>query len=220
MNKGSQYRTSLQAATVDSTAVRARQTQPKAAAVVFNQLRRKAWAHERSPDGKDEWLTPPWIIQKLGKFDLDPCAPINPPWSTAAHHYSILDDGLTAPWTGRVWMNPPYGRSTGPWMRRLVRHGNGIALIFARTETKLFFEYVWGFGGCGLVPARSIKVLPCGREASCKLGWRTFVFGGLWRLQRRGAAIEWNPREADRSGPAFFKQYQHALSRTEAASCC
>ena len=103
---------------------------------------RKAWSHERVPHGKDEWLTPPWLIQKLGKFDLDPCSPINPPWSTAARHYSIEDDGLTAPWAGRVWMNPPYS-SVGPWMRRLVQHGNGIALIFSRTDTKAFFECVW-----------------------------------------------------------------------------
>ena len=156
MNKGSQYRTSLQAATVDSTAVRARQTQPKAAAVVFNQPRRKAWAHERSPDGKDEWLTPPWLIQKLGNFDLDPCSPINPPWSTAARHYSILDDGLTAPWSGRIWMNPPYS-NVGPWMRRLVQHGNGIALIFSRTDTKAFFECVWDAADAVLFLRRRLK---------------------------------------------------------------
>ena len=103
---------------------------------------RKAWSYERSPHGKDEWLTPPWLLEKLGDFDLDPCSPINLPWATAARHYSILDDGLTAPWTGRVWMNPPYS-NVGPWMRRLVQHGNGIALIFARTETVMFFESVW-----------------------------------------------------------------------------
>jgi hypothetical protein len=46
-------------------------------------------------------------------------------------------------WIGRVWLNPPYGRETGNWLAKLADHGNGIALIFARTETEMFFEQVW-----------------------------------------------------------------------------
>lgn len=46
-------------------------------------------------------------------------------------------------WHGRVWMNPPYGDEIGEWMTRLADHGNGIALVFARTETAWFFESVW-----------------------------------------------------------------------------
>jgi hypothetical protein len=91
----------------------------------------------------DEWLTPPEIIEALGPFDLDPCAPINRPWDTAKHHYTVEDDGLTMPWKGRVWCNPPYGRETGKWLAILASHGNGTALIFARTETRMFFDYVW-----------------------------------------------------------------------------
>jgi len=30
------------------------------------------------------------------------------------------------------------------WLARCAEHGNAIALIFARTETSLFFEHVWG----------------------------------------------------------------------------
>ena len=43
----------------------------------------------------------------------------------------------------RVWLNPPYGRETFLWLERLATHGNGTALIFARTETKGFHEQVW-----------------------------------------------------------------------------
>lgn len=92
---------------------------------------------------KDEWLTPPGIIHALGDFDLDPCAPVHRPWSTATHHYTVLDDGLIKPWFGRVWMNPPYGRETGIWLNKLATHGDGIALVFARTETKMFFKFIW-----------------------------------------------------------------------------
>ncbi len=50
---------------------------------------------------------------------------------------------MKKPWNGRVWCNPPYGNESRKWLQKLVEHGNGIALIFARTETKMFFEYVW-----------------------------------------------------------------------------
>jgi hypothetical protein len=100
--------------------------------------------HHSARAGKDEWLTPPHILQALGPFDLDPCSPITRPWPTAAEHYTELDDGLTLPWRGRVWMNPPYGPATGHWLERLAAHGDGIALVFARTETAAWVDYVWG----------------------------------------------------------------------------
>jgi hypothetical protein len=95
---------------------------------------------------KDEWLTPPHIIEALGPFDLDPCAASEPrPWPTAANHYTIEDDGLSWPWPPEefVWCNPPYGPQTWKWLDRMAEHDNGIALIFARTETAGFFEQVW-----------------------------------------------------------------------------
>lgn len=105
---------------------------------------KKSFSHERVTDGKDEWLTPVEIIQSVGPFDLDPCSPISRPWPTAANHFTKNDDGLKLNWFGNVWMNPPYGNETIHWMRKLKKHGNGIALIFARTETKTFHECVWG----------------------------------------------------------------------------
>lgn len=99
--------------------------------------------HQSARMMKDEWLTPPEILRVLGPFDLDPCAPVSRPWDMAVHHYTADDLGLTRPWFGRVWMNPPYGSQTGVWLQKLADHGNGIALIFARTETEMFFSQVW-----------------------------------------------------------------------------
>jgi hypothetical protein len=99
--------------------------------------------HQSPVMGTDEWLTPPEIMAKLGVFDLDPCSPVNRPWDTARDHYTINDDGLSKDWFGRVWMNPPFGREAARWMRRIADHGNGIALIPARTETAMFYESVW-----------------------------------------------------------------------------
>lgn len=92
----------------------------------------------------DEWLTPPEILAALGKFDLDPCAPVVRPWPIASRHLTKKDDGLSLPWRGRVWLNPPFGLEALKWLRRMVDHGNGIALISARTETRMFYECVWG----------------------------------------------------------------------------
>ncbi len=90
-----------------------------------------------------EWLTPPNIIKSLGEFDLDPCSPIVRPWDTAKNHFCINDDGLNKLWAGRVWCNPPYGRETFKWLEKLYLHNNGIALIFARTETIGFHKTIW-----------------------------------------------------------------------------
>lgn len=100
-------------------------------------------SHQSHRMQKDEWLTPPDILAKLGAFDLDPCAPVVRPWDMAAQHYTILDDGLSKPWSGRVWCNPPFGREAVKWLRRLADHGDGIAMIPARTETAMFYETVW-----------------------------------------------------------------------------
>lgn len=107
-------------------------------------------AHQSAKSKSVEYMTPPEILKPLGRFDLDPCTPVNRPWDTADKHYTILDDGLIQPWTGRVWLNPPFGREAIHWMRRLAKHGDGIALLPARTETKMFFECVWGIADCVL----------------------------------------------------------------------
>lgn len=100
-------------------------------------------SHQSAKAKKDEWLTPPAVLKVLGPFDLDPCAPIVRPWPTAARHFTIVDDGLRQDWAGFVWCNPPYGAHFGDWLRKLHAHGNGIALIFARTETADFVDAVW-----------------------------------------------------------------------------
>lgn len=74
---------------------------------------------------------------------MDPCSPLDRPWDTARRHLTIHDNGLAQAWTGRVWCNPPYGLEAARWLEKLAAHGNGMALIFARTETEMFFRWVW-----------------------------------------------------------------------------
>lgn len=89
------------------------------------------------------WLTPPEWIKALGPFDTDPCCPSAMPWPTAGFMLTEREDGLVTPWAGRVWLNPPFGQEWPAWVERLAEHGNGIALIPARTETREFYRLVW-----------------------------------------------------------------------------
>jgi hypothetical protein len=78
----------------------------------------------------DDYYTPPWLFDLMGiRFDLDVCTPPGGvDWVPASRHYTIDDDGLAQPWSGRVWMNPPYSDSA-PWVRRFIAHRHGIALV-------------------------------------------------------------------------------------------
>lgn len=102
--------------------------------------------HAATPD-TTTWLTPPEIIAALGgpqAFDLDPCTIKDSPIPTAREVYHLPTNGLAQPWRGRVWLNPPYTTDeVGRWLRRLADHGDGTALIFARTETAAFHGQVW-----------------------------------------------------------------------------
>jgi len=101
-------------------------------------------SHQSARMMSDVWLTPPAIINALAPFDLDPCAAPEPrPWPTADRHIALPDDGLAQPWSGFVWCNPPYSREAEKWLARMSEHGNGIALVFARTETEWFWDHVW-----------------------------------------------------------------------------
>lgn len=105
-------------------------------------VKRGIGGHHSAKAATIHWLTPPWILQSLGRFDLDPCAaPYPRPWDTATEMWD--SDGLSRPWHDRVWCNPPYGSQLGAWLQRLAEHGNGVALVFARTEIKAFHEHVW-----------------------------------------------------------------------------
>lgn len=99
--------------------------------------------HERANGATVDWFTPPDFFERLGmKFDLDPCAGHDDAQIAlrssvpARIRYARADDGLSKPWLGRAFVNPPYGDAMIPFLHRLADHGDGVALVFARTETK------------------------------------------------------------------------------------
>lgn len=116
--------------------------------------------HQSARMKSDTWLTPPEIMLAIGRFDLDPCCPPFMPWRTAKKMICPPADGLALPWRGRVWLNPPFGNQAAAWLAKLADHGNGIALIPARTETRMFFKSVW--------PKASAVLFMRGRPHFCR----------------------------------------------------
>ena len=114
-------------------------------------------SHQTSVGRSQEHFTPKWIIDALGPFDLDPCAGRVRPWDCAVSNWH--QNGLESPWTGSglIWLNPPFDRRTvGLWVRKMADHGNGIALLHARTEAA-WFEPVWERADVILFMADRIK---------------------------------------------------------------
>jgi len=98
-------------------------------------------SHQRTVGKSQTHFTPKWILDALGPFDLDPCAGNPRPWNCAAANYT--GHGLEREWFGRVWLNPPFDRyQVGAWVQKLADHGNGIALLHARTEAA-WFDPIW-----------------------------------------------------------------------------
>jgi hypothetical protein len=97
---------------------------------------------ERPAEDSDDYWTPPWVFAQLDlSFDLDVAAPPGGiAWVPAERYFTEADNGLIQPWTGRVWMNPPYSNPT-PWVDRFIAHENGVALL--PTSTGAWFRRLW-----------------------------------------------------------------------------
>lgn len=100
--------------------------------------------HRPAVGASDEWYTPLEIFQALNtEFDLDPCSPSPTHWVPAQSVFTKEHDGLSRDWWGLVFMNPPFGGRNGhvPWLRKFFEHGNGIAIVTARTSAGWFHDW-------------------------------------------------------------------------------
>lgn len=113
-----------------------------------NEVRKDHLRAVHASSASPEWYTPPnillLVLDVLEDIDLDPCSNIGVPVVPALKCYTINDDGLTKPWIGTVYMNPPYGKTMPDWTSKLEHEYNignvteAIALLPARTDTRWF----------------------------------------------------------------------------------
>jgi phage N-6-adenine-methyltransferase len=107
-------------------------------------LSRPAYMKTMTSSSSDEWPTPQWLVDVLaaefGPFCLDPAATAEN--AKAPLFFTKDDDGLSQPWKGRVWLNPPYGTALTPWMTKArdeVARGNAdvvVCLVPARVNAR------------------------------------------------------------------------------------
>lgn len=94
------------------------------------------------------WATPQDFFDNLNAefdFQLDVCATAEN--AKCGKYYTKEQDGLSMPWTGVCWCNPPYGREIGKWVAKAYSASAGgatvVMLIPARTDTKWFHDYIY-----------------------------------------------------------------------------
>jgi len=145
------------------------------------------------PGASDEWFTPPHIFRALDvRFDLDVAAPADRANIHVPADRFLAVDGLTAAWSGFVWMNPPFGgrNGIGPWLDRFIAHRNGIALTPDRTSAPWFWR-AWQHIDCALFTRKIRFIRPDGSEgASPSNGTALLAIGerGVAALVRASAS--------------------------------
>lgn len=93
-----------------------------------------------------EWATPPEFFAEYDRefhFGLDVCA--TPENAKCARYYTEEQDGLSQEWRGNCWMNPPYGRRIGDWIKKAYETARGgycvVCLLPSRTDTAWWHDY-------------------------------------------------------------------------------
>lgn len=94
----------------------------------------------------DVWATPKDFFRKMDEefhFEVDVCATKEN--AKCSKFYTAEDDGLSKEWKGVCWMNPPYGRQIGRWIKKAYESAEAgatvVCLVPSRTDTKWFQDY-------------------------------------------------------------------------------
>ena len=174
-------------------------------------------SHQTTVGKSQNHITPRWIIDRLGPFDMDPCAADPRPWDCAAVNITEKENGLIQPWRGFVYLNPPYDRYVvARWIARLAQHGHGICLTHARCEAE-WFEPIWQYAAAILFMADRIHFhRPDGSRQPANSGAPPVLaaFGdeAVLRLRRCGIAgalvTHWQNQAA---GPVFRHPAQPSI---------
>lgn len=146
--------------------------------------------HVTHNSGNNEWYTPSVYIEAartvLGAIDLDPASSTDANLTVkATNYFTAADDGLCQPWTGKVWLNPPYaGNLIGKFTSKLATHIRAnditaaIALVNNATETAWFGELA-SVANAIVFPRGRIRYLqPNGKPMATGLQGQAILYSG------------------------------------------
>lgn len=163
---------------------------------------------------KTDWGTPPAFFQRLNSefhFTRDVCATAEN--RLCRRFWTTRQDALTRRWKGRCWMNPPYGRMIGRWIRKAhaeSRRGTTVVtLLPARTDTRWWHEHVMKASEVRLLLGRLTFV---GAPAPAPFPSAIVVFDARPRSHGTPRFVAWNwrtdrlPEWGNREGDARPRQ--------------
>jgi phage N-6-adenine-methyltransferase len=145
--------------------------------------------HKATFTGDIEWYTPASYLDLarrfLGSIDLDPATSVQAQQAVgAANYFTIEDDGLTRPWHGKVWLNPPYAQPhIANFVSKMVeecasgRVSEAIMLTHNYTDTEWFHN---GMSGCAAICFTRGRIKFINRDGSTgqpSQGQAFFYFG-------------------------------------------
>lgn len=97
----------------------------------------------------DLWGTPPEVFAMLDDvYDFQLDAASTHANALCRRHFTAQDDGLSRDWHPhrRVWLNPPYGKTIGHWMRKAYEESQKgclvVCLVPARVDTRWWHDWV------------------------------------------------------------------------------
>ena len=146
--------------------------------------------HVTFNSGNNEWYTPEKYIEMaravLGEIELDPASSETANKTVKADcFYTEQDDGLSRPWYGKVWMNPPYGTDLiGKFTEKFADEymagsiTEGIVLVNNATETA-WFSYLVEAAAAVVFPHGRIRYYSPTKESNAPLQGQAFIYFGL-----------------------------------------
>lgn len=146
--------------------------------------------HVTFNSGNNEWYTPEKYIEMaravLGEIELDPASSETANKTVKADcFYTEQDDGLSKPWYGKVWMNPPYGTDLiGKFTEKFADEymagsiTEGIVLVNNATETA-WFSYLVEAAAAVVFPHGRIRYYSPTKESNAPLQGQAFIYFGL-----------------------------------------